>query len=152
MDFKDILDEWERRNPHQSRAAMPKEADVGSSGTPGERRRRLLAKKPDAVLDLHGLTRDEAWQSLDLFFEDAGNRGFEKVLIVHGKGNHAEEKDGWGPSAKVLPSTGSAPLKLLVKTFIDHCPLAGESGYNPARQGGSGATWVLIKKRRGSLT
>jgi DNA-nicking Smr family endonuclease len=143
VDFKDILDEWERRNP-QARAAMPKEADSGNSGSPGERRRRLLAKKPDAVLDLHGLTQDEAWQSLNLFFEDAGHRGFEKVLIVHGKGNHAEEKDGRGPSV------GSSPLRTLVKTFIEHCPLAGESGYSPARQGGSGATWVLVKERRGS--
>jgi DNA-nicking Smr family endonuclease len=138
VDFKDILDEWERRNP-RSGTALPKEADVGNSGTPGARRRRLLAKKPDAVIDLHGLTRDEAWPALELFFRDAGNRGLEKVLIVHGKGNHAEERDG-------LPA-GLPPLRALVKAFIERCPLAGESGYSPARQGGSGATWVLIRKK-----
>jgi DNA-nicking Smr family endonuclease len=143
VDFKDILDEWERRNP-QSGKGPSKDADPGNSRAPGEKRRRLLAKKPDAVLDLHGLTRDEAWSALDMFFEDARNRGFEKVLIVHGKGNHA--------AGKTVPSaTGSAPppspLKTLVRTFLERCPLAGENGYGSSREGGSGATWVLIRRR-----
>jgi DNA-nicking Smr family endonuclease len=135
VDFKDILDEWERRNPPGKE--MSKDADGGDRGAPGEKRRRLLAKKPDAVIDLHGLTRDEAWAALDLFFTDAWNRGFEKVLIVHGKGNHVPE----GSAA------GSAPLKTLVRVFLEGCPLAGESGYSSAREGGSGATWALIRRR-----
>jgi DNA-nicking Smr family endonuclease len=133
MDFKHILDEWERRNPKA--ALMPKAADRASAdskgaGHPGEKRRRLLAKKPDARIDLHGLTQDEAWDRLILFFEDARCAGLEKILIIHGKGRH---------------SPFSAPLKKLAQDFIERCPAAGENGPASAAQGGDGATWVLIK-------
>jgi DNA-nicking Smr family endonuclease len=141
VDFKDILDEWERRNPRSGKE-ITKDADHGESLAPGEKRRRLLAKKPDAVIDLHGLTRDEAWPALGAFFENAKNRGFEKVLIVHGKGNHSGAQSLL--SASALPGP---PLKTLVKEFLERCPLAGESGYGSAREGGRGATWVLIKKQ-----
>jgi DNA-nicking Smr family endonuclease len=144
VDFKDILDEWERRNPHSGKA-LPKDADSGRGQAPGAKRRRLLAKKPDAVLDLHGLTQDEAWPALSAFFEDAKRGGFEKVLIVHGKGNHAAPGGETLDLSAVNPARGS-PLKTLVRVFLERCPLAGENGYNPAREGGSGATWVLIKK------
>ncbi|GAB6392615.1 MAG: DNA mismatch repair protein MutS [Treponematales bacterium] len=95
-----------------------------------ERRRRLLKKRPDASIDLHGLTQDEAWSSLTNFFRESKNQGAEKVLVIHGKGSH----------------TGSeGALKELVRKFIEACPDAGESGYSAAAAGGSGATWVLIK-------
>jgi DNA-nicking Smr family endonuclease len=130
MDFKRILEDWERRNP-QSGPGPFKDDDAEIPEDRGEKRRRLLARKPDAILDLHGLTQDDAWSSLTAFFDDAKQRGLEKVLIVHGKGNH---------------SAGFGPLKKLVKDFLQRCPQAGESGHNPPAGGGSGATWVLLKK------
>ncbi|MDR2101109.1 MAG: Smr/MutS family protein [Treponema sp.] len=99
-------------------------------GSPGERRRRLSAKRPDAVIDLHGLTRDETWNNLEQFFQDARIQGFEKLLIIHGKGNHSE-KEG--------------VLKETVRKFIENCPFAGESGRQNASAGGQGATWVFLK-------
>jgi DNA-nicking Smr family endonuclease len=60
-------------------------------------------------------------------------QGFEKLLIVHGKGNH---------------SGSDAVLPRLVRTFIEKCPFAGESGYGSASAGGTGVTWVLLKDRR----
>jgi DNA-nicking Smr family endonuclease len=36
---------------------------------PWERRHRLLHTRADAVIDLHGLNRDEAWHALESFFE-----------------------------------------------------------------------------------
>jgi DNA-nicking Smr family endonuclease len=105
---------------HQGKAAV----------SPGEKRRRLLLKKPDAVIDLHGLTRDEAWASLDVFFQDGKRRGFLKLAIIHGKGNH---------------SRGGAILKHTVREYIERCPFAGESGFGDAASGGSGTTWILIK-------
>jgi DNA-nicking Smr family endonuclease len=98
-----------------------------------ERRRRLLRKKPDAVLDLHGLTRDEAWTVLGAFFENCRRLGFEKVLVIHGKGLH---------------SAGDAVLKEVSRKFIESCPFAGESGHSSASGGGSGSTWVLLKELR----
>ncbi|MDR0450497.1 MAG: Smr/MutS family protein [Treponema sp.] len=97
----------------------------------GEKRRRLLARRPDAEIDLHGLSREEAWASLESFFAYAKGRGFLKVLVIHGKGNH---------------SAGEAVLKRTVREFIERCPFAGESGHRDSRSGGNGATWVLLKE------
>ncbi|MDR0876984.1 MAG: Smr/MutS family protein [Treponema sp.] len=98
-----------------------------------QRRRRLLAKKPDAVLDLHGLTRDDAWDALEIFFNDGKRQGFDKLLVIHGKGNH---------------TSGEAILARAVRDYIERCPFAGESGHGDAASGGSGATWVLLKDYR----
>jgi DNA-nicking Smr family endonuclease len=96
----------------------------------GERRRRLLNKRPDGVIDLHGLNRDEAWDAMDTFFNESRRQGFEKILVVHGKGNHSD---------------GEAVLKKTVRDFIERCPFAGESGHSNASAGGSGVTWVLLR-------
>jgi DNA-nicking Smr family endonuclease len=92
------------------------------------KRRRLLARRPDAVIDLHGLTRDQAWTALEDFFETGRRRGFVKLALIHGKGNHSQ---------------GEAVLKRTVREFIERYPFAGESGQGPA--GGAGITWVLLK-------
>ena len=114
-----------------------KDADTEATAThetgsdAGKRRRRLLQKAPDAVIDLHGLTQAEAWNALDSFFENSRQQGFEKLCIIHGKGNHSD---------------GDAVLKQLARRFIEHCPFAGESGHGNAASGGSGATWVILKR------
>ncbi|MDR2739019.1 MAG: Smr/MutS family protein [Treponema sp.] len=153
MDFGDILDQWDRgaAKPNGKKAAVKQSrvdpltawlringvvdkdaeiAEAAGESNRGGQRRRLLAKKPDASLDLHGLTRDEAWLALDNFFRTGQQQGFDKLLIVHGKGNHSE---------------GDAVLKRTVRNFIEHCAFAGESGQGSASEGGSGATWVLLK-------
>jgi DNA-nicking Smr family endonuclease len=105
--------------------------DAGKENSPGARRRRLLAKPADATIDLHGLTRDEAWTALETFFDTGRRQEFEKLLVIHGKGNH---------------SGGEAVLKATVQRFIETCPFAGESGHGRAATGGNGATWVLLKE------
>jgi DNA-nicking Smr family endonuclease len=161
MDFGDILDQWDKQtakaqksgkgghtggdNAEEPQKADPLTAWLRTNGiydkdaetaaakinNAGARRRRLLAKAADATLDLHSLTRDEAWAALDTFFEDGRRRGFEKLLVIHGKGNH---------------SPGEVVLKEMVRSFIENCPFAGESGHGGAAMGGSGATWVLLKE------
>jgi DNA-nicking Smr family endonuclease len=102
--------------------------DPAPQGPDFAKRRRLLARRPDAVIDLHGLTRDQAWAALENFFERGRRQGFTKLAVIHGKGNH---------------SRGEAVLKRTVREFIERCPFAGESGQGPA--GGTGVTWVLLK-------
>ena len=134
MDFGTILDKWEKQGAGKT---IPDKDTVDEDTTPPDRdqtqlrRSRLLRKKPDAYLDLHGLTRDETWTSLEIFFNDSQKKGFEKVQIIHGKGNHSQNE---------------AALKELCRSFIENCSFAGESGYCPAREGGTGATWVILKK------
>ncbi|MDR2029684.1 MAG: Smr/MutS family protein [Treponema sp.] len=123
----DPLTAWLRVNGVEDKDA----AAEGEELSAGERRRRLLAKKPDAVIDLHGQSRDEAWEALEAFFHSSRRRGCEKVLIIHGKGNHSGGSE--------------AVLKRMVRDFIERCPLAGESGHGSAAFGGAGSTWVLLK-------
>jgi DNA-nicking Smr family endonuclease len=161
MDFGDILDQWDRQTTRARKGGKggsgdgkagkepervdplaawlrvhgiydkDAEAEAARADDAGVKRRRLLAKAADAVLDLHGLTRDEAWTALDTFFRDSRRRGFEKVLVIHGKGNHSQ---------------GDIVLKETVRSFIENCPFAGESGHGGTAMGGSGATWVLLKE------
>jgi DNA-nicking Smr family endonuclease len=163
MDFGDILDQWDRQTAKARKSRRSgfgngkaekepekidplaawlrihgiydkdAEAEVARANDAGAKRRRLLAKAADAVLDLHGLTRDEAWTALDNFFGNSRRRGYEKLLVIHGKGNH---------------SRGETVLKETVRSFIENCPFAGESGHGGAAIGGSGATWVLLKEAR----
>jgi DNA-nicking Smr family endonuclease len=129
MDFGDILEKW-----HGTGASpvQDKDAEAAAAGESAARRRkRLLSKRPDAVIDLHGLGRDEAWSSLESFFQNARREGFEKLRVVHGKGNHGD---------------GEGILRRSAKEFIEHCPYAGESGYEKTAAGGNGATWVLLRK------
>ncbi len=85
----------------------------------------------EATLDLHGLTRDEAWTQLDLFIGECKRRKLRKVLIVHGKGNHS-------PEAPVLSA--------VVRNFIERDYRLGASGHPDKNEGGRGATWVIIKE------
>jgi len=97
---------------------------------PQEKRRRIICKKANKIIDLHRLTQEEAWNVLEACFQESKEYGFKKLLIIHGKGNHSQ---------------GEAVLKELVRRYIEHCPFAGESGYASSKNGGTGATWVLIK-------
>ncbi|MCL2319916.1 MAG: Smr/MutS family protein [Treponema sp.] len=129
MDFGDILNKWEKQNANRNEVYDKDSTDPPEKNNAGERRSRLLRKKPDAIIDLHGLTRDEAWTALETFFENSRRDECEKVLIIHGKGNHGNE----------------GVLKDLSRQFIESCSFAGESGHNSAREGGTGATWVILK-------
>jgi DNA-nicking Smr family endonuclease len=157
MDFGDILETWERQTRKRGavqakRKAVeppPERVDPQTAWlrvwgvedkdreyeetreNAGERRRRLLRKRPDGVLDLHGLNREDAWAALETFFDDSRRQGFEKVLVVSGKGNH---------------SGGEPVLRRTVREFVERCPFAGESGQGNASTGGSGTMWVLLKE------
>ncbi len=87
--------------------------------------------KPEARIDLHQMTRDEAWSALESFVNDCERRGLKKILIIHGKGQH---------------SHGSDPvLGPMVKTFIEQDKRLGRSGHPDRNHGGNGATWVILK-------
>jgi Uncharacterized protein conserved in bacteria len=108
-----------------------KVADEAAENQKLQSREYLKELKPEARIDLHGLTRDEAWQKLTTFVADCKRRELRKILIIHGKGNH---------------TTGSDPvLGPMVRTFIEQSPLLGTSGHPDKSWGGNGATWVIIK-------
>jgi DNA-nicking Smr family endonuclease len=120
------IDSWIRKN-----GIHDKDAEEGGTEGAAEKRRRLRNMKPQATLDIHGMTRDEAWRALEFFFSESLRQDREKILVIHGKGNH---------------TAGEPVLKRTVMEFIERCPNAGESGRGDAASGGQGATWVLLKK------
>lgn len=122
------IDVWLNRHGTVDKDKIADEAETESKLHDREYLRNL---SPEASIDLHGLTRDEAWTRLEGFVADSIRRGFRKIMIIHGKGNH---------------SHGSDPvLGPMVRTFIEQNPKLGTSGHPNRNNGGNGATWVLIK-------
>jgi DNA-nicking Smr family endonuclease len=140
VNFGDILDKWEQGQPSSQKDSMQiwldkntiydKDADAQKAQVPGEHRRRLFRIQPDDIIDIHGATGEKARLLLENFFSNAKDNGYEKLRIIHGKGNRSQ---------------GEAVLGKTVREFIEHCPFAGESGYEKATNGGTGATWVFLK-------
>lgn len=130
VEFGKILDQWDK----YSGPVYNKDEELAvRSESPASRRRRLHRKPPDASIDLHGFTQEQAWDALETFFAESKNNGLEKLLVIHGKGNHSL-------------TDGQAPiLKKTVQNFIERCPYAGENGDGNGTLGGSGSTWVLLK-------
>ena len=96
----------------------------------GNERSFLRKLHPEAEIDLHGKTIDESETLLSMFIKESSGRGLRKVLIIHGKGNHSQS----GPV-----------LGLWVKHFLESSSLCGETGHPDKRDGGTGATWVILK-------
>ncbi|MCL2209191.1 MAG: Smr/MutS family protein [Treponema sp.] len=140
MSFADILDKWERISDTSPKneleewlrknETIDKDSDREKIKTHSEKRMYLRRKKPDDILDIHGLTGDKAWISLDLFFSGAKDKRYKKLRIIHGKGNKSQ---------------GDAVLTHTVRRFLEKCPYAGENGFEKAANGGTGATWVFLK-------
>jgi DNA-nicking Smr family endonuclease len=103
---------------------------------PSNRMRQLKrgAIRIDFELDLHGLTRDEAVQSLGQFISGAYNRGQKAVLVITGKGNNS-------PGEPVLLGAVAAWLREGGKAMV------AEFSPAPKQLGGSGAFVVFLRDK-----
>jgi DNA-nicking Smr family endonuclease len=101
----------------------------------GERLRR--GQLPiEAVLDLHGMTQDEAHQALDRFVADAHEEGRRVLLVVTGKG---------------LGRAEGGVLRAAVPRWLEEGPCRPKVlAHAPARpkHGGAGALYLLLRRRR----
>jgi DNA-nicking Smr family endonuclease len=95
-----------------------------------QKRQRLLTMAPQREIDLHGHTVKQAITRLRLFLGECKKDSLEKVLIIHGKGNH---------------SASGPVLQKRILQFIQTSPLAGEYGPADRSSGGRGAMWVIIR-------
>lgn len=88
----------------------------------------------DATLDLHDLSRDEAYRRLRAFLHTAHATGLRHVLVITGKGT----AQGGVLRLSVPAWLGTAPFRELV------------SGFDIAARhhGGSGAIYVRLRRRR----
>ena len=127
-DAKGSVDYWLRRY-----GVYDKDSNGSEDSTPADNlaeKRRLRTMRPQAEIDLHGMTLEEAYSALVTFFDDAVRREYQKVLIIHGKGNHSQN----GPV-----------LARFVQKFLETNTHAGETGHPKGRDGGTGSTWVILK-------
>ena len=122
------MDYWLRRY-----GVYDKDSNGSEDSTPADNlaeKRRLRTMRPQAEIDLHGMTLEEAYSALVTFFDDAVRREYQKVLIIHGKGNHSQN----GPV-----------LARFVQKLLETNTHAGETGHPKGRDGGTGSTWVILK-------
>ncbi len=89
----------------------------------------------DGRIDLHGLTLDQAHSALTAFLRGAYARGARCVVVVTGKG----KGDSIGKIRKETPYwLNQAPLRSMILAVTEARP----------GQGGSGALYVLLKRKR----
>ena len=83
------------------------------------------------IIDLHGMTTEEALIELNIFIKKNYENQSKYILIIHGKGLNNKE--------------GVAPLKRLVQKLIINCDIAMAYTSAGIKDGGYGATYVLLK-------
>lgn len=160
MDFDSILDKWENRrdrgNTRRAHPTVDAEPEVTSSlngnwldsylpdadtvaskdkdmKPPVSGGRSIWLRRPHQdVLDLHGLTGREAREEISRFVRSMRRRDLRKGLIVHGKGLH---------------SADGSVLAPLVKEYLEMSTEIGEFGRATRKDGGSGATWFILRQR-----
>ncbi len=92
----------------------------------------------EGMLDLHGLTQEEAHRQLDGFLALSANAGRRCVLVITGKGVWRADS---GILREMVPRwLNEAPNRARVLAIATAQP----------RHGGSGALYVLLKRRRES--
>lgn len=111
--------------------------DINPLRPAGSNRMRQLkqgALRIALELDLHGLTRDEALESLARFITGAYNRGQKAVLVITGKGNNS-------PEEPVLRGAVAGWLRDRGKGMV------AEFSPAPRQMGGAGAYVVFLKEK-----
>ena len=101
----------------------------------------------EARIDLHGHTQAEARRALDAFVEDGWMAGRRCVLVITGKGGRGDDHGGVGGGGG-----GGGVLRRAVPGWLDEAPnrahVLAIARARP-RDGGDGALYVLLRRRRG---
>jgi DNA-nicking Smr family endonuclease len=104
------------------------------------------AQPIDSVIDLHGKRQDEAHEALRRFVLGAHQMGYSVILVVTGKGASGTDDHGIFEERGVLRRTVPHWLRMPdMRPFV--------IGFEPAapHHGGSGALYVRIRRKRGSI-
>lgn len=99
--------------------------------------------KPDARIDLHGMTLAQAHPALNRFVMEGYARGYRLVLVITGKG---APPDPYDPAPRPR-----GVLKQQVPLWLGMAPLAGavlQVSEAHLKHGGAGAYYVYLRKPR----
>lgn len=132
------------RPPVAGRAAKPSrrlpELDAGVAAGLDTRTMDRLRRgriRPEARLDLHGMTRNEAHAALTDFMARAAGAGRRCIIVITGKGRVSE---GGGVLRNAVPGWLNAPaIRPVILGFAEAQP----------KDGGAGALYVLLRRARG---
>jgi DNA-nicking Smr family endonuclease len=127
MDFDKMMNTWLDSEQGWNEFQKDDHSDVSSKG---ELRSFLKSLTPEDKIDLHGRTILEAESLLSSFIQQSRKDGLRKILIIHGKGNH---------------SLNGPVLTGWLKRYLESSSICGETGNPEKRDGGTGATWVILK-------
>lgn len=140
--------------PERARTSVTMAPRVGPVGRPEAGLDRRTAERlrrgdirPDARIDLHGMTRDRAHRSLGIFLSSAIAEGRRVVLVITGKGRsggHHEDAAFMTPARGVLRE--DLPRWLRTGPFASRIVGIYQAHQ---RHGGGGAFYVYLKKTRG---
>lgn len=127
--------------PPPAPAPKPKQAELQHGDIAGlDRRTGLRFKRGqlpvEARLDLHGMTQTEAHRALSAFLSGQQSAGRRCVIVVTGKG---------------VGRDGGGVLRAAVPRWLNEAPNRGKVlafEYARQRDGGAGALYVLLKRRR----
>ena len=92
--------------------------------------------RPEARLDLHGQTREEALRAVERFVLRSRADGHRAVLVIHGRGQNSEAGEPVLRPALHEWLASAAAARAGVMAFAPA----------PARAGGTGATVVLLRR------
>ena len=123
-------------------AAKPKSGGIELDGNTRERLKRG-GVRPQASMDLHGMTQEAAHRALLSFLQRSRKSGLRLTLVVTGKGNPKNEDNaGW-------MTRSHGVLKEMVPRWLNEPEFAALiAGAAPAhvRHGGGGALYIYLRK------
>jgi DNA-nicking Smr family endonuclease len=128
-----FLDSVKRMNV-TFRDEIPDVEPIRPAATNKMRQLKAGAIRINLELDLHGMLRDEALESIKHFITGAYNRGQKAVLVITGKGNNSH-------GAPVLQAAVVSWLREAGKKMV------AEFAPAPHQMGGSGALVVFLKDK-----
>ncbi|WP_136443418.1 Smr/MutS family protein [Pacificoceanicola onchidii] len=136
-------------SPHTETHYFPKttsqrlETEPVKMDTKGFKRLKRGKLVPEARIDLHGMTLDQAHPALNRFIMTSHTRGMRLVLVITGKGSREDPYDPTPHRRGVL--------KRQVPMWLRHAPLSLmvlQVAEAHIKHGGSGAYYVYLKRSR----
>ena len=135
---------------HESFQTSPQQKKINNKTQPDQLDRRTeeklrKGKLPlDGRIDLHGLSKAKAHETLSTYLIQTYHSKKRTILVITGKGNSTKTSEEW-----LTPSTGI--LKQAVPEWLNQKPLNEivlKFTYATPKDGGSGALYVYLKRKR----
>lgn len=128
-EFSEILEEYKEEDVKTFDEILKEKGEESKKRALTINELRIM--RPQATLDLHQMTKDEANSAVAEFLKECKENGIRKISIITGKGLHSED--------------GVGVLRSVAERVLDESGLVSEKKSAPLNAGGSGALWIILK-------